>query len=63
MRGISYLIDDSGKKKAVMIDLGNWGKLWEDFQDVIVSESRKDEPTIPWETLKAELENENAQQA
>ncbi|MHB9037090.1 MAG: hypothetical protein ACYC64_10500 [Armatimonadota bacterium] len=63
MRGISYLIDDTGKKKAVMIDLGNWGKLWEDFQDVIVSEARKNEPTIPWETLKAELEQENVQQA
>ena len=63
MRGISYLIDDTGKKKAVMIDLGNWGKLWEDFQDVIVSEARKNEPTISWETLKAELEQENVQQA
>jgi hypothetical protein len=63
VRGISYLIDDTGKKKAVMIDLGNWGKLWEDFQDVIVSEARKNEPTISWETLKAELEQENVQQA
>ncbi|MCL5103031.1 MAG: hypothetical protein M1133_02795 [Armatimonadetes bacterium] len=63
MRGIDYLIDDTGKRKAVMIDLGAWGKLWEDFQDVLVSEARKDEPSIPWETLKAELEQENAQPA
>jgi hypothetical protein len=56
VRGIEYLIDDSGKKKAVMIDLGAWGKLWEGFQDVIVSEARKDEHSIPWETLRAEFE-------
>ena len=60
MRGIDYLIDDNGKKKAVMIDLRAWGKLWEDFQDVIVSEARKDEPTVQWEQLRAELEKGNA---
>ena len=63
MRGINYLIDDTGKRKAVMIDLGDWGKLWEDFQDVIVSEARKDEPTIPWDKFKSELERDNARSA
>jgi hypothetical protein len=63
MHGISYLIDDTGKKKAVMIDLGDWGKLWEDFQDIIISEARKNEPTISLETLRAELEQENVQSA
>jgi hypothetical protein len=58
MRGVEYVVDDSGKKKAVLIDLAAWGKLWEDFHDVMVAESRKDEPTIPWETLKAEMQNE-----
>ncbi|MCL5105651.1 MAG: hypothetical protein M1133_16280 [Armatimonadetes bacterium] len=62
MHGISYVTDDTGKRKAVMIDLGDWGKLWEDFQDVIISEARKNEPTISWETLKADLEQDNAQQ-
>ncbi len=63
MRGIDYLIDDTGKKKAVMIDLGAWGKLWEDFQDVIISEARKSEHSIPWESLKAELEQDNGRPA
>ncbi len=27
MRAINYLIDDAGKKTAVMMDLGDWGKL------------------------------------
>ena len=55
MHGISYLIDDTGKEKAVIIDLGEWGKLWEDFQDIIISEARKNEPTISLKTLIAEL--------
>ena len=58
MRGVEYLIDDKGKKKAVQIDLAAWGKLWEDFRDVMVAESRKDEPVIAWEKLRAEIENE-----
>lgn len=59
MRGVNYIVDDTGKRKAVMIDLGDWGKLWEDFQDVIISESRKNEPTIPFDSLKADLERES----
>jgi hypothetical protein len=55
MKGVEFVVDDSGKKKAVLIDLGQWGELWEDFYDVLVSESRKNEPTVPWSELKAEM--------
>ena len=41
------------------MNLKDWGELWEDFYDVLVSESRQDEPTIPWEALKAELADED----
>ena len=56
MRGVEYVIDDTGKKKAVLLDLAVCGNLWEDFNDMMVAESRKDEPTVAWETLKAETE-------
>jgi hypothetical protein len=56
MKGVEFVVDDSGKKKAVLIDLEQWGDLWEDFYDVLVSESRKNEPTVPWSELKAEME-------
>jgi hypothetical protein len=56
MKGVEFVVDDSGKKKAVLIDLEQWGDLWEDFYDVLVSESRKNEPTVPWRELKAEME-------
>jgi hypothetical protein len=55
MKGVEFVVDDSGKKKAVLIDLEQWGELWEDFYDVLVSESRKNEPTVPWSELKAEM--------
>jgi hypothetical protein len=55
MKGVEFVVDDSGKKKAVLIDLEQWGELWEDFYDILVSESRKSEPTIPWSELKAEM--------
>jgi PHD/YefM family antitoxin component YafN of YafNO toxin-antitoxin module len=58
MKGIQFVIDDSGKKRAVMIDLKEWEELWEDFYDILVSESRKNEPTLPWSKLKAEMEQE-----
>jgi len=55
MKGIKFVVDDVGKKKAVLIDLEEWGELWEDFYDVLTSESRKDEPTVPWSDLKEEM--------
>ncbi len=60
LKGVQYLVDDSGKRTAVVISLEEWGELWEDFYDVLVSESRKDEPAVAWETLKAELESEES---
>jgi hypothetical protein len=58
MKGIQFVIDATGKKKAVLIDLSEWGELWEDIYDVLVSQSRKDEPKVDWEDLKAEMAQE-----
>jgi hypothetical protein len=55
MKGIQFVTDDSGRRTAVLISLAEWGELWEDFYDVIVSESRRNEPTVSWEELKAEM--------
>lgn len=56
MKGIQYVIDENGLKKAVLIDLTIWGDAWEDIFDAIVSKSREDEPTIAWKKLKAEIQ-------
>jgi hypothetical protein len=58
LKGIQYVVDSAGKPTAVIISLEEWGEIWEDFYDVIVSEARKDEKTVTWETLKAEIDIE-----
>jgi len=54
MKGVQFVTDDDGKRTAVLISLEEWGDVWEDIYDVMVSESRQKESTIPWEALKAE---------
>jgi PHD/YefM family antitoxin component YafN of YafNO toxin-antitoxin module len=59
MKGINFVINEQGEKKAVLIDLDEWGELWEDFSDILISRNREDEAEISWDELKAELEVEN----
>ncbi|WKN40788.1 hypothetical protein [Tunicatimonas pelagia] len=58
MKGIRYLVDERQEKVAVQIDLKKYGELWEDFYDIIVAESRKEEETVDWESVKKELKAE-----
>ncbi len=60
MKGINFLIDETGKKKAVVIDLEEWGDEWEDFYDGMISALRKDEELIPWEKIKNDIAAEAA---
>lgn len=55
MKGIQFLLNDSGEKTSVLIDLEQWGDLWEDFYDVMVSQSRQNEDDVSWEDLEAEI--------
>ena len=58
MKGIQFVTDDAGNRTAVLISLAEWGEIWEDLYDIMASESRKKEPTVPWEELKAEMAHE-----
>ncbi len=58
MKGIQFVVDDTGEKKAVLIDLSEWGEIWEDIYDALVSLSRKNESTVSWKELKAEMESD-----
>ena len=55
MKGVQYVVDDKGKAQAVIIDLKQNRKLWEDFWDLLVSQSRKNEPRVSWDEVKAQL--------
>ena len=59
MRGIQFLVNEDGEKTAVLLDLQEWGDLWEDFYDILVSRSREAEETVAWSDLEAELDQEN----
>ena len=55
MMGIQFLTDEKGRKVAVQIDLRKQGPLWEDFYDGLVSEKRRKEKGISFQTVKNSL--------
>lgn len=55
MKGIQFVVNEAGEKQAVIIDLEEWGELWEDFYDVLVAHTRQDEEEVSWEELKQEI--------
>lgn len=52
IKGIEFVLDENGQQQAVVIDLAEWGELWEDFYDVMVAHSRQKEEDVAWEALK-----------
>ena len=55
MKGVQFVTDTEGHRVAVVLDLLEWGELWEDIYDNIVAQQRQDEPAIPLEEFEAEL--------
>ncbi len=59
MKGVSFVTDETRKRRYAQIDLKGIAKYdddaLEDMIDLIISEARKDEKSIPWERVKAEL--------
>ena len=55
MEGIQFLIDDEGRKTAVLIDLKEHGELWEDIYDSLIAKSRINEPRESLEEVKQHL--------
>jgi PHD/YefM family antitoxin component YafN of YafNO toxin-antitoxin module len=53
-----YVIDDHGKKTAVIIPLEEYEELMEDLHDLAVAAERRDEPVISFEELKKGLKSE-----
>ena len=55
MSGIQFITDEKGRKTAAVIDLKKHRALWEDIQDVLVSQSRSHEKGIPLDRVRADL--------
>ena len=41
MEGIQFLTNERGKETAVLIDLKEYGELWEDFYDSLVAQDER----------------------
>ena len=44
MSGVQFMVDDHGRKTAVVIDLRKNRNLWEDFYDRLLVQERAHEP-------------------
>lgn len=59
MTGIQYVTDENGQKIAVQIDLAIHGDavrdFLEDLDDIRIIEERRDDPTVPYEDVRARL--------
>ena len=56
MSGIDFVVDERGRKKAVVIDLDRHGEIWEDLHDAMVVKSRKREPRESLTEVEKRLE-------
>lgn len=50
-----FVVDESGRKTAVILPVEEYDELLEDIHDLAVIAERKDEPTINFDELKKRL--------
>jgi len=52
MKGVEFVVDNQGEKKAVLIDLRRHRVIWEDFYDTLLAKEREEEPRESLEEVK-----------
>lgn len=55
MKGVEFVVDDNGEKKAVLIDLKKHREIWEDFYDALLVKERESEPRESLEDVKKKV--------
>ena len=53
-----FIVDEKGKKTAVIIPLSRYRKMLEDLHDLAVAAERRSEESIPLEEMKRRLEKD-----
>ncbi len=53
-----YVTNETGKKVAVILPIKEFEELLEDIEDLAVLAERREEPTIPHETIMAKLKQD-----
>jgi hypothetical protein len=55
VKGVQFVVNEQGKKTAVVIDLKRHSELWEDFYDAAVARERQSEPRETLDSVKRRL--------
>lgn len=58
VRGVQFVTDSDGQRIAVLLDLKEWGELWEDIYDNMLADERAGESSMPLEEFEVELRAE-----
>ena len=58
VRGVQFVTDSDGQRIAVLLDLKEWGELWEDIYDNMIADERIGESSMPLEEFETELRAE-----
>jgi hypothetical protein len=53
-----FLTDEQGTRVSVLLPLAEYEALLEDLEDLQDALNARDEPTVSWESVKAELDAE-----
>ena len=51
----TFLVDEKGRKKAVVLDIDFYNRLLEDFEDIRIIAERKKEPVFSLEKAEKQL--------
>jgi hypothetical protein len=63
MSGINFVVDEQGKRTAVVIDLKKHAALWEDLYDAFLLRARKTDPRESLDSVKRRLRLKQAADA
>jgi hypothetical protein len=63
LTGVQFVLNARGNRTGVLIDLKQHRRVWEDFYDAVIAESRQREPRVAWETVKRRLKAKRARRA
>ena len=58
LKGVRFVTDAEGNKVAVMLELTEWGELWEDIYDNMLASQRTGEPSMTLDEFETELRGE-----
>ncbi|MBI4284608.1 MAG: hypothetical protein HY670_01745 [Chloroflexi bacterium] len=55
VKGVEFVVDEDGQKKAVLIDLKKHSAVWEDFYDTLRVKERESEPRESLKEVKKKV--------